>query len=184
MRDVSVSLRELRALFELRATENFRWARRCLDYAREARRRGDLEGVKKWIWGVAVLRDAAMRWRDRARCIVPSLVAALLLLMGCHHASGTHVNVRARIRLVQNAGTGQVLWSLVMPLDDYHALLEATPEGQERARVRELIRAGLDTNGLGRCAAVESNVARDGADGIAFSGLCRLSTVPVSDHGV
>jgi hypothetical protein len=80
---------------------------------------------------------------------------------------------------VQPSPDGQsIVWSLQFKTrEQYHTFLETTAEGAERAKVREMIAAGLQLHHIVGCSAHEKEVTKLGNDGVAFIGSC-----PVAAH--
>jgi len=75
---------------------------------------------------------------------------------------------------VQPSPDGQgIVWTLQFrSRAEYHKFLDTTADGAERAKVREMIAAGLQLHHLPGCSAQEKAVKRLGNDGIAFIGSC------------
>jgi hypothetical protein len=79
---------------------------------------------------------------------------------------------------VQPSSDGQgIVWSLQFKSrEQYHAFLETTADGADRAKVRELIVAGMKLHHIVGCSAREKAVTRLGNDGIAFFGVVRVDS--------
>lgn len=73
---------ELREIFAARVHDSFGGARYCLGRARTARKDGDHDDLRKWMWCVGVLRTAAARWRRRAAKLTPMLVCLVWCSLG------------------------------------------------------------------------------------------------------
>jgi hypothetical protein len=166
---------ELREIFRSRVGQSFAKARDCLGYARVARIQGAAEEATKWMQYVRVLRLAAALWRQRAQHIAPVLLCFLWCLAGCGKSSMRDVSCDFD---VQPAPDGRgVLWTLKFSREEYDALLDSVPENvdinsQVHSKVRELIAAGLQTNGLVGCRAEAKNIAKLVDGSFVFLGSC------------
>jgi hypothetical protein len=87
---------------------------------------------------------------------------------------------------VQPSSDGSsIVWSLQFKTrEQYHAFLETTAEGAERAKIREMIAASLQLHHIVGCSAQEKAVTRLGYDGIAFIGSCPLAARAVPAGGI
>jgi hypothetical protein len=172
---------QLRAHYAAIAEETFVRARHCLTLARAAHQAGDCAQVRKWIWCARVLRMAAVESRKRAQRIAPVLVCALWCLTGCGKTPALEVPERestASFEVQASADGSSVVWSLQFKtLAQYHAFLDATADGADRAKIHELIAAGMRLHHIVGCSAEEKAVTKLGSDGIAFVGSC-----PVAAH--
>jgi hypothetical protein len=171
--DDVVAHQTLRAILRSRVRESFTRAHRCLTYARIARECGDRDKVQEWLESVLVFRTAAARWRKRAEKLAPVLMCLLWCLVGCAKAPLPPREFTANFE-VQPSGDGSaIVWSLQFKTrEQYHAFLETTAEGADRAKIRELIAAGMKLHHIVGCSAQETAVKKLGNDGIAFIGSC------------
>jgi hypothetical protein len=80
---------------------------------------------------------------------------------------------------LQLSPDGQAIaWSLQFrSRAQYHAFLNTTPDGAERAKVRELIAAGMRLHHIVGCSTHGQAVTKLADDGLAFVGSC-----PVEAH--
>jgi hypothetical protein len=179
--------RELHRIYRARVPDSFASSRHCLTYARIARRDGDSVELRKWIRCVRVLRMAAARWRQRARSIAPALICLVCFLHGCTKAPGRDAPSREfTVNFeVQPSPDGQsIVWSLQFKSrEQYHAFLETTGDGADRAKVRELIAAGMQLHHIVGCNAHERTVMKLGDDGIAFVGSCAVNPAHATPAG-
>ena len=178
---------ELRAIFRSRVPGSFASARQCLAFARLARRDGDSVKLRKWMWCVRVLRMAAAEWRKRAETLTPVLVCIAMLLQGCGKAPAHDAPLREFTTNfeVQPSADGQsVIWSLqFQSREQYHAFLETTADGADRAKVRELIAAGLKLHHIVGCSPQERAVSKLGDGGVAFIGSCPMNPAHATPAG-
>jgi hypothetical protein len=178
---------ELREIFRSRVGQNFAKARDCLGYARAARIQGAADEVAKWMRCVRVLRLAAALWRQRAQHIAPVLLCFLWCLAGCGKSPIRDVSCDFDVQRAPDGGG--VLWTLKFSREEYHALLDSVPENvdinsQVHSKVRELIVAGLQTNGLVGCRAEARNIAKLVDGSFVFLGSCDVSTHSVAAGGI
>jgi hypothetical protein len=168
--------RQLRAHYATIVDDTFTRARHCLTLARAAHQAGDCAEVRKWMWCVRVLRMAAAEWRNRAQSIAMVLVCLASLLHGCAKAPARVIPSReftANFEVQPSTDGQSIVWSLQFKSrKQYHAFLETTAEGAERAKVRELIAAGMQLHHIVGCSARENTVTKLGDDGVAFVGSC------------
>ena len=171
--------RQLRAHYTAIVAESFDRARHCLGLARMAQQAGNCAEARKWVWSVRVLRMAAAEWRKRAETLTPVLVCIAMLLQGCGKAPAHDAPLREFTTNfeVQPSADGQsVIWSLqFQSREQYHAFLETTADGADRAKVRELIAAGLQLHHIVGCSPQERAVSKLGDGGVAFIGSCPMN---------
>lgn len=172
---------QLREIFHSRVHTSFVRARICLRCARVAHRRGDTGEFQKWLSAARVLRSAAAGWRKRAQRISPVLICLLGFLNGCAKvAPPAPREVTANFEVQPSPDGSAIVWSLQFKTREaYHAVLETTAAGADRAKIREMIAAGLKLHHIAGCSAQEKAVTKLGSDGIAFIGSC-----PVVAHAV
>jgi hypothetical protein len=167
---------ELREIFRSRVGGSFARARICAAYARTAREAGAAEEVGKWVERIRVLRVAAARWRRRAQNIAPILVCFVWCLGGCGKAPTQGMPSReftANFEVQPSPDGQSIVWSLQFKSrEQYHTFLESTADGADRAKVRELIAAGMRLHHIVGCSAQEKTVTKLGNDGVAFVGSC------------
>lgn len=168
---------ELHAIFLSRVPDRFARARSCLACARIARQDGDSAAIVMWLRNVQVLRTAAARWRRRAEKLAPVLICLVwCITSGCakepaYEPPRRQFAFNFEVRpLPHSQGMEWVLQFKTR--DDYHAFLENTPDGADRAEVRKLIAAGLQRHHIVGCSTQEKAVEKLGNDGIAFVGSC------------
>ena len=187
MESNSAIRRELHRIYRARVPDRFASARDCLTYARMARRDGDSVRLRQWICCARVLRMAAAKWRQRAQSIAPVLLCLALLLHGCAKAPVHDAPVREFTTNfeVQPATDGQsIVWSLQFKSrKQYHAFLETTADGADRAKIRELIAAGLHLHHIVGCSPQERVVTKLGDDGVAFIGSCAMNPAQATPAG-
>ena len=171
--------RELRAHYAAIVEDTFDRAWHCLSLARAAQQAGDFAQVRKWMWSVRVLRMAAAEWRKRAQRMAPLFICLLWCLVGC--AKGPQLPRRefsANFEVQPSPDGSSIVWSLQFKTrEQYHAFLDTTADGADRADVRELIGAGMRLHHIVGCSTQETTVMKLGSDGIAFVGSC-----PVAAH--
>jgi hypothetical protein len=185
MQQSEASQRDLRAAYTAIVAESFASARHCLSLARAAQKAGDYAQVGKWMWSVRVLRMAAAEWRKRAQFVAPMFVCLLWCFVGCTKAPLRPREFSANFEVQPSADGGSVVWSLQFKTrEQYHAFLDTTADGTERAKVRELIAAGFQLHHIVGCSAQEKAVTRLGDDGIAFIGSCPLAARAVPAGGI
>ncbi|MBS0418018.1 MAG: hypothetical protein JSR66_09915 [Proteobacteria bacterium] len=176
--DQSDAYEELRAIFRQRVGQSFERARCCLLFARMARYDGNGVAVQEWLSSVRVFRDAAARWRRKARRMASVLLCFVWCLVGCAKAPPREFSAHFD---VEPAGDGQtIVWSLQFSLDQYHVMLDSTADGTEHAKVRALIAAGLEMHHIVGCSAREKAVTKLGNGNIVFIGSCSLGARAVS----
>jgi hypothetical protein len=177
---------QLRAHYAAIVAESFDSARHCLSLARAAHQAGNCAQVRKWLWSVRVLRMAAAEWRNRAQRITPVMLCIVWCLVGCAKAPTPPPREFTVNFEVQPSRDGQgIVWSLQFKTrEQYHAFLETTAEGAERAKVREMIAAGLQLHHIVGCSAQEQEVTKLGNDGIAFVGSCSMGAHAVPAGGI
>lgn len=168
--------RELRATYAAIVTELFDRARYSLTLAHAAQQAGDCAEVRKWMWSVRALRMAAAEWRKRAQRVAPMLMCLLWCLVGCAKAPPQPPREFTANFEVQPSRDGQsIVWSLQFKSTaQYHRFLDTTADGTERAKVRELIAAGMQLHHIVGCSAQEKTVTKLGSDGVAFIGSCAM----------
>lgn len=178
--------RELQRTYRARVPGSFANARDCLTFARMARRDGDSVGFREWIWCARVLRMAAAKWRRRAQSIAPVLVCLVLFLHGCGKGPAPpQWEVTANFEVQPSPDGSAIVWSLQFKTRAaYHAMLETTADGAERAKIRELIAAGMQLHHIVGCNAHEEAVTKLGNDGIAFMGSCPAAAHAVPAGGI
>jgi hypothetical protein len=168
--------RELRAHYAAIVEDTFSRARHCLSLARVAQQAGHCAEVRKWMWSVRVLRIAAAEWRKRAERVAPVLICLVAFLHGCAKAPALDVpsrEVTAHFEVQPSPDGRSIVWSLQFKSrDQYHAFIDSAANGAERAKVRELIAAGLQLHHIVGCSAREKEVTKLGNDGVAFIGSC------------
>jgi hypothetical protein len=178
--------RELRAHYAALVADSFGCARHFLALARAAQQAGNCAEVRKWMWSIRVLRLAAAEWRKRAQRLAPMLVCLLVwcITSGCTKAPLPSRDVTA-IFEVQPSPDGQgIVWTLQFhSRAEYHAFLESTADGAERAKVRELIAAGMQLHHIVGCSAQEKAVTKLGNDGVAFVGSCESNHAHATPAG-
>lgn len=97
-------------------------------------------------------------------------------LVSCAKISTPPREFTADFEVQPSPDGSSVVWSLQFKTrEQYHAFLDTTADGAERAKVRELIAAGLQLHHIVGCSAQENAVTRLGDDGIAFIGSCPLA---------
>lgn len=101
-----------------------------------------------------------------------AVLASLCLLVACAKAPPPSQDFVANFE-VQPSPVGKgVIWSLQFKsFQQYHNFIEGTPNGAERAKVREFIADGLRLHHLAGCSATEKVIQKRG-NGIAFVGSC------------
>lgn len=100
----------------------------------------------------------------------PALLC-LCCLVGCAKAPPPSQDSFANFQVQPSPIGNGVVWSLQFKsLQQYHNFIDGTPNGTERAKVRELIADGLRLHHLA-CSATEKVVEKRGG-GIAFVGSC------------
>ncbi len=162
-----------------------RWAfvraKVCIKCARAARRRRDSTEFERWLAAAKILRGRAAEFRAQARNVSAVLLCILWCLVGCAKAPAPPPREFTVSFEVQPSPDGSSLvWSLQFKTrEQYHAFLDTTAEGTDRAKIRELIAAGMQLHHIVGCSAHENEVTKLGSDGIAFVGSC-----PVAAHAV
>ena len=162
---------QLRAHYAAIVAESFDRARHCLGLARVAQQAGDCAQVRKWMWSVRVLRLAASEWRKKAQQLAPMLVC-LVWCLGCAKAPRPPREFTANFDVQPSQDGQSIIWTLHFTVPDYHAMLETTANGAERAKVRELVADGMRFHHITGCSAVEQAVTRLSDGEIAFMGSC------------
>jgi hypothetical protein len=162
------------------AEAHVEWSRQfvrfCVDELRTARRLGLPEDG--WRRALYFGRMALAQWRKRAERLAPVLVCLVWFIAGgCAKAPARDVPLREFTTNfeVQPAPDGQsIVWSLQFrSRAQYHAFIESTQDGAERAKIRELIAAGMRLHHIVGCSAREKAVTKLDNDGIAFVGSCQ-----------
>jgi hypothetical protein len=167
-----------------------RWAfvraKVCIKCARAARRRGDSTEFERWVAAAMILRGRAAEFRAQARNVPAVLLCIVWCLVGCAKAPTPPPREFTVNFEVQPSRDGQgIVWSLQFKTrEQYHAFLETTAEGAERAKVREMIAAGLQLHHIVGCSAQEKEVTKLGNDGIAFVGSCSMGAHAVPAGGI
>jgi hypothetical protein len=183
----SGAFEQLRAHYVAIVAESFGRARHCLSLARAAHQAGNCTEVHKWMWSVRVLRMAAAEWRKRATRITPVLVCFLWCVVGCAKVAPPR-EFTANFEVQPSPDGLAIVWSLQFKTrEQYHAFLETTADGAERAKVRELIAAGMRLHHIFGCNAQEKAVTKLGNDGIAFVGSCEMNpahATPATNGGI
>jgi hypothetical protein len=185
MQQSEVFQQQLQATYTSIVVESFGRARHCPSLARVAQQAGDCGQVRKWIWSVQVLRIAAApEWRKRAQRVAPMLLCLVWLLHGCAKAPVPSRELSADFEVQPSPDGRGIVWTLQFrSRAEYHALLESTADGAERAKVRELIAAGMRLHHIAGCSAQEKAVTKLGDNGIAFVGSCPVSAHPTPTIG-
>jgi hypothetical protein len=116
---------------------------------------------------VSLIRD----WQNRITTALWGLCAGQARL-GCGGCA-THQN-EARDGRNQNSTHVGV---------QYHAFIETTADGADRAAIRELIAAGMRLHNIVGCSAHEDTVTKLGDDGVAFVGSCVLNLAHATPAG-
>jgi hypothetical protein len=147
-----------------------------------ARRDGDSVELRNGS-GVGALRMAAAERRNGAQSITPVLVCLLCCLIGCAKAPPAR-EFSANFNIQAGDDGSTVIWSLEFSLDQYHAMLDSTADGAERAKVRELVAAGLQTHHMVGCSPRERVVTRLSNGNIAFVGSCTVAARAVPAGGI
>lgn len=152
-----------------------RFARNCLAEARTARRLGLSD--REWLRALYFSRMALSQWRKRAERLAPMLVCVVwCITSGCAKAPALDVpsrEVTTNFEVQPSPDGRSIVWSLQFKSRaEYHAFLETTADGAERAKIRELIAAGLKLHHIVGCRALEKEVTKLGDDGVAFIGSC------------
>ena len=167
-----------------------RWAfvraKACIKCARAARRRGDSTEFERWVAAAKILRGRAAEFRAQARNVPAVLLCIVWCLIGCAKTPTPPPREFTVNFEVQPSRDGQsIVWSLQFKTrEQYHAFLETTAEGAERAKVREMIAAGLQLHHIVGCSAQEQEVTKLGNDGIAFVGSCSMGAHAVPAGGI
>lgn len=177
--------RQLRAHYAAIVAESFDRARHCLGLARAAQQAGNCAEVRKWVGSVRVLRMAAAEWRNRAQRITPTVLCVLWCLVGCAKVSTPPREFSANFEVQPSADGSSIVWSLQFKTrEQYHTFLDTTADGAERAKVRELIAAGMQLHHMVGCSTHEQAVTKLGNDGIAFVGSCPVAARAVPAGGI
>jgi len=160
-------------------------ARHYLGLARAAQQAGNYTEVRKWVWRVRVLRMTAAEWRNRAQRITPIILCALWSLVGCGKVSTPPREFTASFEVQPSPDGSSIVWSLQFKSrEQYHAFLDTTADGAERAKVRELVAAGMQLHHIIGCNTHEQAVTKLGNDGIAFVGSCPVQAHAVAAGGI
>jgi hypothetical protein len=169
-----------------------RWAfvraKVCIKCARAARRRGDSTEFERWVAAAKLLRGRAAEFRAQARNVPAVLLCIVWCLVGCAKVSTPNAPSReftVNFEVQPSSDGSSIVWSLQFKTrEQYHAFLETTAEGAERAKIREMIAASLQLHHIVGCSAQEKAVTRLGDDGIAFIGSCPLAARAVPAGGI
>lgn len=176
MQTDNVANQELQSIFRSRVHVSFVRARICLRCARLAHGRRDTAEFQEWLHAARILRRAAAGWRKRLQGALPMLIGLMGLLNGCMKAparDGPSQEVTANFEVQPSPDGRNIVWSLQFKSRaQYHALIESTVDGGERAKVRELIAAGMRLHHIVGCSVQEKTVTKLGSEGIAFVGSC------------
>jgi hypothetical protein len=168
--------RQLRAHYAAIVEDTFARARHCLNLARAAQQAGDCAEVRKWMW------------RNRAQSIAMVLVCLASLLHGCGKTPARVIpsqEFTANFEVQPSQDGQSIVWSLQFKTrEQYHAFLETTADGADRAKVRELIAAGMRLHHIVGCSAHEDIATKLGDDGIAFVGSCSLGAHAAPAGGI
>lgn len=112
---------------------------------------------------VRVLRKAAACWRRRAEKLTPMLICLMwCCVSGCAKVPPPPPREFTVSVEVQRTSDGSsIVWSRQFKTrEQYRAFLETTADGAERAKVRELIAAGMQLHHIVGCSAHEQAVTR------------------------
>lgn len=112
------------------------------------------------------------------------LVCLLWCLVGCAKAPLPSREFSANFNIQPTGDGSTVIWSLEFSLDQYHAMLDSTKDGAERAKVRELIAVGLKTHHMVGCSPREGAVTRLSNGNIAFVGSCAVAAHVMPAGGI
>jgi hypothetical protein len=93
--------------------------------------------------------------------------------------------VTANFEVQPSPDGSAIVWSLQFKTREaYHAVLETTADGADRAKIREMIAAGLKLHHIAGCSAQEKVVTKLGSEGIAFIGSCSVDAHAVPAGGI
>jgi hypothetical protein len=160
-------------------------AKVCIKCARVAQRRGDRKEFKRWLAAAKILRARAAEFRAQAGNVSAVLLCIVWCLVGCAKAPTGPREFSANFEVQPAADGAGIVWSLQFKTrEQYHAFLDTTADGAERAKVRELIAAGFQLRHIVGCSTREQAVTKLGSDGIAFVGSCALGAHAVPAGGI
>jgi hypothetical protein len=101
---------------------------------------------------------------------ITATLLCLVICSGCDRAPSREFT--ARFDVQPSSNDRSIVWCLHFSKEQYHAMLEVTRDGDETAKVRALIAAGLRMHHLSGCEPREQAVTLLKNGDIAFVGHC------------